>query len=71
MASKLDDARKSLIRAQEATNRRLDELDDERREIKASMKSLEAALKALEKPTRRRQIRQNSTATDSAVVDGQ
>ena len=53
MANKLSDAKQSLIRAQNAAQARLEELDAERREIKASIRSLAAALKALEKPNRR------------------
>jgi predicted ribosome quality control (RQC) complex YloA/Tae2 family protein len=47
MANKFADARRSLIRAKESAKQRLQEIENERREIKASMKSLEAALKAL------------------------
>jgi hypothetical protein len=47
MANKLDDARRSLVRAKESTRARLQAIDDERRELKASLKSLDAALKAL------------------------
>ena len=47
MANKLADARRSLIRAQESAKKRLEELENERRQIKASLKSLGAALKAL------------------------
>lgn len=47
MADKLADARRSLQRAKEAATRRLTEIDVERKEIKASLKSLDAALKAL------------------------
>jgi hypothetical protein len=47
MANKLTDARRSLIRAQEAAQKRLEEIERERREIKTSLKSLDAALKAL------------------------
>ncbi len=62
MANKLTNAHRSLVRAKEAAKKRLEELDDERREIKASIKSLEAALKALGRPNRRR-------ATSHPVVD--
>ena len=62
MANKLTDAHRSLVRAKEAAKKRLEELDDERREIRASIKSLEAALKALGRPNRRR-------ATSHPVVD--
>ena len=54
MANKLADARRSLIRAQESAKKRLEELDNERRETKASLKSLDAALKALGKSNRER-----------------
>ena len=54
MANKLTDAHRSLVRAKEAAKKRLEELDDERREIKASIKSLDAALKALGRQNRRR-----------------
>ena len=47
MPIKLADARRSLIRAKDSAKKRLEELDIERREIKASLKSLDAALKAL------------------------
>ena len=47
MANKLSDARRSLLRAKESATKRLAELENERREIKASLKSLDAALKAL------------------------
>ena len=63
MANKLADARQSLIRAREAAQKRLEELDNERREIRASLKSLDAALAALEKSSRRQ--------TRSRSADGQ
>lgn len=47
MANKMADARRSLIRAKEAAEQRISEIEEERREIKASLKSLDAALKAL------------------------
>jgi hypothetical protein len=47
MANRIADARRSLIRAREAAEQRLVEIENERREIRASMKSLDAALKAL------------------------
>lgn len=52
MANPMTDARRSLIRAKESAMKRLEELDDERREIKASLKSLDAALKALGRSNR-------------------
>ena len=52
MANKLPDAKQALIRAKDAAQVRLEELDAERREIKASIRSLTAALKALSKPSR-------------------
>ena len=62
MAHQLVNARRSLLRAQESAKKRLEELEHERREIKASLKSLDAALKALGRPNRKR-------ATSQAVVD--
>ena len=47
MANKIADARRSLIRAKESAEQRLVEIDKERREIRASLKSLDAAIKAL------------------------
>ena len=47
MSDKLPEAIRSLQRAQESARRRLVEIDTERREVKARLKSLEAALKAL------------------------
>lgn len=47
MANKIADARRSLIRAKESAEQRLVEINKERREIRASLKSLDAALKAL------------------------
>jgi hypothetical protein len=49
MANNLNDARRSLERAKELANKRLLELDIERREIKSSLKSLDAALKVLDR----------------------
>ena len=46
--AKLNDARRSLQRAKESAKQRLQQLDEERREIKSSLKSLNAALKALD-----------------------
>ena len=46
--AKLNDARRSLERARESALERLRQIEEERREIKSSVKSLNAALKALE-----------------------
>ena len=62
MANKLADARQSLLRAREAAQKRLEELDNERREIRASLKSLGAALAALEKSHRRQANRHQRAA---------
>ena len=48
MANKIADARRSVIRAKEAAKKRLQEIESERHEIKTSLKSLDAALKALD-----------------------
>jgi len=47
MANNLTDARRSLTRAKESANKRLEELEIERQDVKASIKSLDAALKVL------------------------
>lgn len=47
MADKLSDARRSLEKAKESAQRRLTDIETERREIKASLKSLDAAIRAL------------------------
>lgn len=47
MAGKLNDARRSLQRAKDAAQSRLKELDTERRELRASIKQVNAALRAL------------------------
>ena len=53
MANNLADAHRSLVRAHESAKKRLADLDAERREVKTSIKSLDAALKALEKSSRK------------------
>lgn len=45
--AKLNDACRSLMKAKESTQLRLKRLDEERRELKSSLKSLDLALKAL------------------------
>lgn len=65
MANKLSDAKQSLIRAQNAAQVRLEELDAERREIKASIRSLAAALKVLDKPNRREPKTQAAESSQS------
>ncbi len=47
MANNLTDARRSLTRAKESANKRLEELEIERQEVKVAIKSLNAALKVL------------------------
>ena len=66
MANRLADAHRSLIRAAESAQKRLEELEDERREIKASLKSLDAALKALGKPNRERAANRTVVEDDKA-----
>ena len=56
MAHKLTDARRSLIRTKESAKKRLEELDEERRELRATLKSLDAALRALGQTNRPRPI---------------
>ena len=50
MSNKLNDARRSLSRAKKAAETRLVELETERRETRASIKSLDAAIRALGSP---------------------
>ena len=45
--ARLNDACRSLMKAKESTELRLKRLDEERRELKSSLKSLDLALKAL------------------------
>jgi hypothetical protein len=69
MAKTLTHAHRSLVRAREAAKKQLAELDKERREIKASLKSLDAALKALGKPSQTRAS--NRSVADGDVADGE
>ncbi len=62
--AKLNEARRSLERAKESAKKRLQQLDEERREIKASLKSLDAALKAL-RDTKSATGRKNSNASST------
>ena len=48
--AKLNDARRALQRAKDSAKKRLEQIDHERRELKASLKSLDAAMRALEGP---------------------
>ncbi len=64
MANKVADARRSLIRAQKSAKKRLAELENEIRETKASIKSLDAAMKALERPNRTRTTSRCAVAQD-------
>ncbi|MEZ6121264.1 MAG: hypothetical protein R3C28_32505 [Pirellulaceae bacterium] len=66
MTGKLTEAQRSLVRARQAAQERLEQIDNERREIRASIKSLNAALKALTKPKRqRRQTSANELPPDA------
>lgn len=64
MANKFADARRSLLRAKEAAQARLQAIEDERSEIKESLKSLEAALKALGRSNRTRQSRDETSVQE-------
>jgi len=60
--AKLADARRSIVRAKEAAQERLLQIESERREIKVTIKSLDAALKALDGPkTDRKQSNANKS----------
>lgn len=65
MANKIADARRSLIRAKEAAEQRLVEIDEERREIRASLKSLDAAIKALGRSNKAQSINKRPPAEPS------
>jgi hypothetical protein len=75
--AKLSDARRSLERARDAAKARLVELEDARRGVKASLKSLDNALKALgeskmvprSKPAAT-QAEVAATATELLTADG-
>lgn len=62
--AKLADARRSLVRAKEAAQERLLQLEVERREIKVSIRSLDAALKALDGPKQNNSKKSTSRSTD-------
>ncbi len=70
MAHKLNDARRSLMRAKEAAEARLQEIEHERREIKASIKSLDAAMKALNGPKGRTSSQKRSIISSEAAGQG-
>lgn len=53
MAQKITDARRSLVKAIDSTQLRIQELDEERKNLKSSIKSLNAALRALDGGTKR------------------
>ena len=64
--TKLADARRSLVRAKEVALERIDKLEEERREIKATLKSLEAALRALDGPNQKPNRPRNPTTDTNA-----
>lgn len=64
--AKLADARRSLVRAKEAAQQRLVQLENERREVKVSIKSLDAALKALDGPKQDKSRKSTSLPTDTS-----
>ena len=69
--AKLNDARRSLLRAKESAKKRLQQLDEERREIKSSLKSLDLALKALgHKPATSAKIAAPAVVIDKARDKG-
>ena len=69
--AKLDEARRSLQRAKDSAKKRLEQIDLERRELKASLKSLDAAMRALggPKPSRRDSERSIGSVAPPPVVD--
>ena len=66
MAKKLQEAQRSLLRAKEAAEQRLVEIEDERKELRSSIKSLDAALKAISRPTGRR-ARNDKPSVDPSI----
>jgi hypothetical protein len=70
MANKIADARRSLIRAKESAEQRLVELDKERREIRASLRSLDAAIKALGGSNKARAVEKRLPAIPSQDEPG-
>lgn len=68
MANNLNDARKSLLKAKESAQARLEQIENERKEIKASIKSLDSALKALNKNAPRKV---SSNSQSSSVQNGE
>ena len=66
--AKLNDARRSLLRAKESEQSRLTQLDSERREIRASLKSLDAALRILGE-SKQAGPGKKPTATTTEVTD--
>ena len=67
--AKLNDARRSLERARESALERLRQIEEERCEIKSSVKSLNAALKAL-KATKSSSGRKNSEGVTNEQAEG-
>jgi len=60
---------RSLERARESAQQRLGELDTERAEIKTSLKSLDAALKAFEKNASKTASQTRPAATTAEVME--
>jgi len=68
--AKLADARRSLEKAKRSALERLQQIEDERNEIKSSLKSLDAALRALQGNSTKKKRKQTSTVDDfSRIVD--
>ena len=68
MAEKWPEVSRSLRRAKNSAERRLAEIENERREIKASVKSFDAALRALSKNEDRGESTPSKTAVTTEEV---
>ena len=68
MSSKLTDARRSLVRAKESAEARLKQLDEERLDIRSSIKSLDAAIKAVAEATKKAEALKSNHEKASKVA---
>ena len=68
--AKLADARRSLEKAKRSALERLQQIEDERNEVKSSLKSLDAALRALQGNSTKKKRKPKSTDEQfSEIVD--
>ena len=70
MATKvISESLRSLLKAKESAEQRLRELDAERKELRASLKSLSSAIRALERDTKSDRHKNALRQIESANVD--